>query len=299
MGPFLLLSGSVIFHSDLNNIFSSFKAAGILIFFLYLAYLGCRLLWRILSRTEVTRKGLACNRRYKALLLIMVLPTILGFLTKTYFIPAANSERVISVDIWNGKFSVPRKDLKNWVSIEQGTYKAQGQRVPRLTLLYRSLNEPIEITVFTHSPSMNKEGLYKKREKYLDEQLSIIAYPTKETLYDKPEKIDGWEVYQSKPISKNIAPDLYVWKDDRGNISHILECTSINICSRKIGERWEQKNCKNSTECMNCPRFCADRSYGVSDYTMQFSFDKNMLSNYAQLNKDITNWVSSFYTPYN
>lgn len=250
--------------------------------------------------------------RAKRILLILLFPAFISFGYRLYLQPPSWVDTEIEINAWNGDFTVPRGVLKEWslVDIERPAFKPNeyaarlGGRmryIPYLKLyapadLGLRQDNSLTVTVNPHYEVMNDKEREAARERYVENRLAVRNEEGGFQVYPKiKEARETWEIHQPQIKDEDFS-DIYVWRDKKGDIENVLECTSMNACAVKtVFAEWVTYPCGKKMSC-NCTRVCKELSMGVEDYNIRYSFDKKHLDRYPIFNTQIKNFVQSFYT---
>lgn len=254
--------------------------------------LAFRIIFKISKRLLWKRGAYETKDRHVAMLMLLFVlcPSVFVLALKSYIVPPQSSARIITVDMWHSKLSFPRYQLKDWslTDIERPAVEPNGfshLMYPReklspfmnLDISYREIDpsfvgeEKISIRLVPHYNVLSEEALFQKREEYLQgefkkqyrkrEEKFKIVHP----LYESVEKIKDWEIYKSAIDAPGNNPDIYVHRNEQGEIQNILECI---------------------------PRaHCAEKSFGTAQYRISYSFDKKYLDSYFDRHQKIINFI--------
>lgn len=314
------------------SLFASAATLHIIEFFTSLLFCGIillaistsfRMIYRISKRLFWKRTAYSPKERHIALVVLFLVlsPSIIAFSVKYYVKPPLSSNRIVTVDMWHSELSFPRNYLQDWslIDIQRPAKEPRGtlghpihsrRKINPFVNLYVSYNEidphfiedeKILIGLVPHYNVMTKEGLYQKRETYLNAKLKEqyrgkadefkLAHP----LYQPVEKTENWDIYESETDAIGYKADIYVHKNKDGKIQIILECTPENYCAENLGRAgWISRKCESEAECRSCMRFCQEKSFGTNQYHINYSFNKKYLDSHTERHKKIIEFIEKY-----
>ncbi len=293
--------------------FTSLLFCGVILLAIIMSF---RMIYRISKRLLWRRSAYSPKERHMALaiLLLALSPSILAWTVKYQIRPPQSSSKIITVDMWHSTFSIPRHYLNNWALTEIKRPSKQSSAFENISrrgktsypfasidILYSKIdssaagNEKTRVSVSPHYNQMSETELYQKREEYLEGKKKRTA--RKELMYAPAKNMGGWEVYEPEHTVV-FEPDIFIHRNDQGNIENILECTPKTHCAKRISlSGWSLPKCKNDTKCLDCTRMCKERSFGTQTLNVSYSFDKKYLDRYFDRHDKIINFIESHSTP--
>ena len=275
-----------------------------------------RIAYKILKRLTWWTGGYEQKDRALALMLsvLILIPSAVAMGLKYYLAPPQSSDRIITIDMWHNEFSIQRHYLHDWslVDIERPAQEPsafasigrRGRNIHPFASIDISYNEidpsfdegkKVRIGIAPHYNLMTEQGLYKKREKYLEGKKARQSRG--EALYAPVQRLPHWELYE--PVKPLIYErNILIHRNAQGQIENILECTPKTHCAQRMGLSGTRlPKCKTPEECENCSRVCDESSFGTTTMNVRYTFDKKYLDSYFDRHKKIIEFVNTHTTP--
>lgn len=312
--PILKLQSHRLFFDPAPLHLPSFAAiSGFLAIYLFIILSSLWVLRKMIRGFITYRKDRARGKRSWLMLLIIFLPAMISYSVRLYIVPPKFSDKVIHVDIWHGDFYVPRDQLDEWtlVDLDRPAYKpdSYGSRISRKwqDVPYLEFDFPDEIMAQTgkeiskihinpHYEVLTEENRAAARERAAELRLDNKTASNGQDAYPPMNKVnEAWEIHRAVTDPDDVFRDIYIWRNKKGEIENLLECTPARSCAVKARFAWSHYEC-GENEC-HCKKICTDFSQGTMDYDIVYSFDKKYLSLYRQFHQQILDYVAQFYTP--
>ncbi len=251
---------------------------------------------------------------------IILMPALLSFAYRLYLAPPSWSQTTVHVDIWHGRFDVPREMISEWSILPRprpdsrpNEYSARIVRwwksVPYLTFEYdlereigeNGPDEKLQVQVNPHYVAMDEAARKTALEKIIDYRIKIKSEADGVTpIYQTaPDLSNGWQIYRPGVFTEDVFFDLYIRRDKAGKAERILQCTPRYACAAKTRFSWTAYPCRGNDNCNECKKICTELSLGTENYDIRYTFDKRNLDHFPVFDENIRKTIEAYYTPNN